>query len=672
MKKHFLFAIIFLSLSCTILAQVPDNPVENIQSLLLLDTVRIKDYQEANSGTGQSFQIISEQEIEQKYFGQEPSFLLAKTPGFTVVSDAGSYSGYSYFRLRGIDQTRISMTWDGVPLNEPEDQGVYFSNYPDFFNSVRKVEVHRGVGVGSMGVASYGGSIHLFSQSMRGDSYVKFGGNYGSFGSWRAYEEMNRQIKKNVGLYVRGTVQHSDGYKDRSANTSGSALVSTVWTKGKHEVKFNGFGGQQANQMAWIGVPLDTLRRNPTFNANSQENDRFLQTHGQLHYTYRTNWGRVSGTVFGNYLDGNYDFDYNNFLGLPSTDEMYNYAFRSNWLGGMSNIYYFNGFFHLRGGVSASHYSRRHLGSEASFGELYQNTGIKDELSAYAKTEWRFYRWIFELDGQIRHAQLNYQGAVAWPGKTWLLPNGRAAVTWKPIRNNGNTVLYYSVGVSTREPARIDLFGGNDDLYADSLSLPIILDIVPETCLDHELGIRINGKKWSLNANLYAMQFQNEITLNGQFGPSGLPLHSNVAKTLRSGLEIDARWALPKGFDLTHASSFSYNRTQEGGESFEPILTPAVLINQGVNWTHNKLMLTANARYQSRAFLDFGNTAELPAFFTVDAGVMYALDHLKLSLRAQNLANAQYYGGGYIGLDGTPLYFIQAGANVMAGAEFNF
>ena len=58
------------------------------------------------------------------------------------------------------------MTLDGVPLNEPEDQGSYFSNYPDIFNSVSKIQIQRGVGTSKNGVASYGGSVQLFSPNL--------------------------------------------------------------------------------------------------------------------------------------------------------------------------------------------------------------------------------------------------------------------------------------------------------------------------------------------------------------------------------------------------------------------------------------------------------------------------------------------------------------------------
>lgn len=57
---------------------------------------------------------------------QEPTYVLTRHPSIIAYSDTGNEWGYTYLRMRGMDQTRINMTLDGMPLNEGEDQGVYF------------------------------------------------------------------------------------------------------------------------------------------------------------------------------------------------------------------------------------------------------------------------------------------------------------------------------------------------------------------------------------------------------------------------------------------------------------------------------------------------------------------------------------------------------------------
>ena len=161
MTKYFILTV-FTILS---FGQLSAQDTLQVDSLKHLGEVVIN-YQ-ADKRTPVTFQNIYSKELKEKSTGQEPSFLLSKTPSVTNYSDAGNSQGYSYFRIRGIDQTRINMTLDGVPLNEPEDQGAYFSNYPDIFNSINKIQIQRGVGTTKNGVASYGGSVQLFSPNLR-------------------------------------------------------------------------------------------------------------------------------------------------------------------------------------------------------------------------------------------------------------------------------------------------------------------------------------------------------------------------------------------------------------------------------------------------------------------------------------------------------------------------
>ena len=108
-------------------------------------TIRLTDIEvtgvRTDSRTPISQKTITSDDITRVYQGQEMTYILDKTPSIISQSDGGQPNGYTTFRLRGIDQTRINMTLNGVPLNEPEDQGVYFSNYPNFAINVKSLQV---------------------------------------------------------------------------------------------------------------------------------------------------------------------------------------------------------------------------------------------------------------------------------------------------------------------------------------------------------------------------------------------------------------------------------------------------------------------------------------------------------------------------------------------------
>jgi iron complex outermembrane receptor protein len=107
-----------------------------------------------------TFQNLTPKEISVRSMGTEPAVLLSYTPSINFYSDNGTGLGYMYYRLRGIDQTRINSTLNGIPLNEPEDQGIYYNNYGGFLNAISNIQLIRGAGLSKPGVSSYGGSIN--------------------------------------------------------------------------------------------------------------------------------------------------------------------------------------------------------------------------------------------------------------------------------------------------------------------------------------------------------------------------------------------------------------------------------------------------------------------------------------------------------------------------------
>lgn len=622
----------------------------------------------ADKKTPLSYQNIDMDLIESKNTGQEGSFLLSETPSITVYSDAGSSQGYSYFRLRGIDQTRINMTLDGVPLNEPEDQGVYFSNYPDFINSIDKIQIQRGVGTSKNGTSSYAGSIQYSSPNLLDSNYKQIGAGYGSFNTYRIFGEYNMGFKKNKGLYVRASHLNSDGFKDRSANNSQSVFYSGGIYKEKSVYKLTGFIGQQRNQMAWLGVSQEQINENPRANGNANEDDHFIQSLTQLQHTlYLTNSSTLKSSLYYNYLQGNYDFNFDNFLGLPLSGELYNYAFESHLTGLFVNYSLEKKDLKWTSGIHGNLYARSHTGSERSLGELYTNTGYKNEFSGFSKAHYQLNNFSIYADVQIRHTSFDYEGTADIDQLNWTFINPKAGLNYQ-LKNMS---LYYSIGRTGREPTRTDLLGGNDDLLVDSTGSPILFIEAPEYVLDQELGVRINQGALTVNVNAYYMSFDNEIILNGQFGPNGLALNSAVESSIRTGLEIDVSLKIKK-LKFINASSFNHSKIKEQSTSFTPILTPKLIVNQDIIYTIRRLETGISMRYQSGSYIDFSNDNKLDDYFLINLRASYTMKNWKLSVLINNVLNTTYYNNGYVDFDGTNKYFLQAPTNLYANLTYTF
>ena len=76
--------------------------------------------------------------IEQRYSMQDVPVLLAQLPSMISFSDGGNGIGYNYVTLRGFDQSRLSIMVNGIPQNDPEDQGVYWLRL--FRHSCERIE----------------------------------------------------------------------------------------------------------------------------------------------------------------------------------------------------------------------------------------------------------------------------------------------------------------------------------------------------------------------------------------------------------------------------------------------------------------------------------------------------------------------------------------------------
>lgn len=599
-----------------------------------------------------------------KYTGQEPSFLFTTLPSITAYSDAGSTQGYSYMRIRGIDQTRINMSIDGVPLNEPEDQGAYFSNIPDIIACTRNIEIHRGASGTKNGTAGYGGSIVMSGNT----GYMKtfsLGAGYGSFNTYRAYSEFSSGLKNKKSFYIRAAHLHSNGYKYNSGNTSQSVFMSGTLK----DFKLNLIIGHQQNQLAWLGVRDSLIEVDARTNANKDENDEFTQGMAQLHYSKSKNNHIVKACAYYTALHGNYDFNLNNFLGLPATGEMYNYAFKSGLPGAYLRYEYYKGKITWNNGMFANTYYRQHRGSEKTLGTLYTNTGYKNEFSAFSKIDLLFKKFLVGADLQYRYASFNYSGTVKMQTLAWQFLNPRGLIKYMPT---DNLSFFYSIAHLGREPTRNDMFGGNDDLLADSSGNALLYITVPEYVTDQELGLSYNKNLFYLNLNGYYMDFRNEIVLDGKFGPNGLALTNKVDKSFRTGIELTLKWEILKQFYLENNSSFNYSKVTQQNTSFTPILTPPLIINQDIGYKYKKFIFSTGFRYQDAAFIDYANTAKVNAYFLLHANIHYTTDRLTVGFIANNLTNTKYYNQGYVDWDGSKKYFVQAPLNFCFRFEYRF
>ena len=269
--------------------------------------------------------------------------------------------------------------------------------------------------------------------------------------------------------------------------------------------------------------------------------------------------------------------------------------------------------------------------------------------------------------------------------------------------------LYASVGRAQREPARLDLLLGEDNAtIAHDLEA-----VKPESVMDFEAGVNFNSPRLALQANVYTMEFRDEIALTGELSEIGLPLRRNVDRSFRRGFELDLKWMPIPNWSLLHSMNLSYNRIGEWTQFYDvydeqgawigsgpiayfdvpPLLTPAAIVNVGVEYARPNTEVALLGRYVAHSQLD--NTGleafRTPAFTTLDVRASQSLGRWwpgaepRVRLFINNLLNNdsalpsgysyQFLNRAADGadtLDGIPFYYPLATFNAVVMLELGF
>jgi iron complex outermembrane receptor protein len=620
---------------------------------------------------------LSRARLARAYAGQDVPLVLQQAPSITAYSESGSLLNYSYIRLRGIDQSRINMTLDGVPLNEPEDQQVYFSDFPDLTSSVDNVQVQRGVGTSTYGQAAFGGSVNFASPSLAGStqrSVLQLGG--GSFGTARAtIEAQSGELPNRMAFYTRLSGLRSDGYRRGASSAANAAFVSGGYFGDRDIMKITASTGLERNGQAYTAVPLRVLRVDPRNNPLAGVGDHYRESFGTLNYTRLLSTETSAGlTAYGFHTTGWYDYP------ADGSPQPLRYRSASRWAGLVAALHTVRpagetSTLTLDGGAHASAYSKDHrFDARDDLGyPAYDNTGHKTEISAFGKASLALGRTTLFGDLQVRSAEFRYTPTAGYgleeASERWSFVNPRAGVT---VRAGGGVTLFASYGTTGREPTRSDLFAGSDDVTPDDApALLPLTRVKPEHVNDLEVGSAFTLGSVRLSVGAFDMRFRDEIARTGATTPLGYDLRANVGRSYRRGLELDGGWSVTPAVDVEGTVAVNRSRIQRYRDEatgtdytdVAPILTPAFVGGHRLTWRAlSRLTLTADGRYQSRSFLAPTGDRRLstPPFYVLDGGATIDIAGRTLSLTGRNLLDRRAYPSGDVSGQGEPRYFILA------------
>jgi iron complex outermembrane recepter protein len=664
---------------------------------------------------------ISKKEIVKNNLGQDIPFLLNQTPSVVINSDAGNGVGYTGIRIRGSDATRVNVTLNGIPYNDAESQGTFFVDLPDFSSSISSIQIQRGVGTSSNGAGAFGGSINISTNEVNKEAYAEINNSYGSFNTWKNTIKAGSGLVNGFTTELRLSRISSDGFIDRASSKLTSFYFTSAYINNKSSLRVNVFSGKEKTYQAWNGISeADIKAGNRTINyagtekpgdPYDNETDNFIQTHYQLFFNHQ--WSKklsfntalflTTGKGYYEQYKAEQEYSKYGMSNPPSTSSPITTSdmVRQLWL---DNDFYGNIFsFQYKSnktqatlGGAYTRYDGLHFGKITwaekgltSIGNWYDLDALKTDFNIYLKQQTAFAsNWNLFYDLQYRHINYETEGFrdnPTLPIKTQFnFLNPKAGITYK----NKNWKSYLSYSIANKEPNR-------DDFEAGATQLP-----KPERLHDIELGLEQTGKNYNWSATFYYMNYKDQLVLTGKINDVGAYTRTNIAKSYRTGIELQGGLKFNAWMNASANISFSKNKVidfteyiddyDNGGQKVNSFknsdiaFSPAVISAASINFLPIKnTELSLLSKFVSKQFLD--NTSNsgraLNPFFTQDVRAMYTikkkwLKEMTVIAQINNILGEKYEPNGYTysyfaggTITTENFYFPMASRNFMVGVN---
>ncbi|SMO58349.1 TonB-dependent receptor [Fodinibius sediminis] len=674
----------------------------------------------ADEASPMAYENVSHTRIEEKNLGQDLPYLLEGTPSVTTTSDAGGGIGYTGLRIRGVDQRRINVTINGIPVNDAESHGVYWVNMPDLASSVENIQVQRGVGTSTNGAAAFGATMNIQTTQMQTDPYGEVNTSVGSFNTRKANVMLGSGLMNN-GWQFQGRLSKiaSDGYIDRASSDLKSFYLSAARNGDRSLLRSDIFSGREKTYQAWYGVSESRLEdgdrtHNPAGTEKAGEpydnqTDNYQQDHYQLHYSYQLSdsWNANLSAHY-TYGRGYYEEykaeqplgEYNIApIGLPDTTISQSDLVRQLWL---DNHFYGAVFstdykkedrwsLTLGGGYNeydGDHFGEvvwaRYAGDSEMDDRYYFNNAFKKDFNTYLKGRYHLTdHFTAFADAQIRQITYEFLGKdrLRQPGggeevvdveqrDELAFFNPKAGLTYR-LRNNHRAYLSFSVG--NKEPTR--------DEYVNSTP-----ENRPrhETLYDWEAGYSGTFESFQVSANFYYMDYKDQLILTGEINDVGAYVRQNVPESYRMGIELQAGVQLLDNLEWSGNATFSRNKIRDytyylddydSGtqdvityENSDIAFSPDVTAHSLLRYSREGLSAQLSSKYVARQYLDNTQTRSrsLDPYFVNDVQLSYdwtaisLMEKVKATLMVNNLFNVMYESNGYTYgfiADGNPQYF---------------
>jgi len=680
--------------------------------------------------------------------------ILALQPSVVATTEAGTGFSYSKLSVRGSDDSRVNITLDNIALNDPESQQVFWVNLPSLNASLQSIQIQRGLGTSMNGPAAFGGSINMQTISSAAQPY---GRAEFSLGSYQSYQTIigagTGRTESGFSFDMRYAYGSSKGYIRNAKSGLHSLFATAGYFKGNNSVKLTYIYGDQCTGITWEGISPQQYKENRRYNpageyfddaGNAQyydnETDNYTMHH--LHLTYirefklpfvwKTTFAFVKGDGF--YENYKYRSAFEKYGLKPQVIDKVLYKKsdfiirkqmdNSNYVVN-SMLMYNSGRLKASAGVTANFYDGNHFGNvlwskynknlSLKDYEWYRNNGNKKEFSLFARAEEDINEYV-TLFADLQYRYIHYK--MHGPDSDFVnldycknhnFFNPKVGVN---LSASQRSRFYVSVGMGHKEPTRGDL---KDPVKAKSTNA-----IKAERMLDYELGYNYLSNRFSATANIYFMEYKDQLVASGKLSDVGYVIKQNIPNSYRRGIEFSVAYRAANWVRVDANATLSRNKAKNFTEYISVYDEDYNLIGQKEAF-HKSSNLTLSpevvgmmlltfepcknsafsisGKYVGEQYMDNSSDdmARVPGYFVSSFNASHTFElnassarlnqrynpSVKVSFTVDNLFNNKYYSYGWIsksysrtgGSDIMTPYigvYAQAPINFMARVSYNF
>lgn len=742
MKRFTFIAALFASLHPVVAQTSNDSTDVHLGETSVIAT-------RATHTTPIAFTNISREQLRRTNHGQDIPYLVSLAPSSVSTSDAGAGIGYTSLRIRGVDATRINVTANGIPVNDAESHTVFWVNMPDLASSVKDIQVQRGVGTSTNGAGAFGASMNLQTSDFARDPYAEVSVSGGSFRTHKETLRLGTGLLNNHWTFdLRLSNIGTAGYIDRASADLYSFYTQAAYVGDATTARFIAFGGREETYHAWNYASREEMdaygRRynscgymftdaNGVQHFYDDQTDNYTQTNYQLLLDHRFNrkWKANLGVHYtkgdGYYQEYKTDRKLEEYgllyadpvMTITHSDLVRKKAMDNHFAGAVFSLNYSDERLRATLGGAANRYWGEHFGRilwvKNYLGDLnpnadyYNNRARKDDANIYARGEYALRSNLTAYaDLQYRHIRYTMRGTNdkynSWASdgmqrlnldERFDFVNPKVGLNWTPTKR---WRVFASVAQAHKEPTRNNYTDGYLTEHPRA-----------ERLTDYELGATYTANRWHVGANLYWMDYKDQLVLTGELNEIGEAVSANVPKSYRAGIELQGGFSLPCGVSWEGNLTLSRNRIRDFKETiygYDDAWNdlPAAVINHGdthiafspdviagstLNYTYKGLRTSLHTQFVSEQYMSNADVAahKLDAYCVSNLDMSYTFSPKSLAKNASigvtvyNLFNEEYENNGWASssYQNTPDtrvnytgYAAQAGINFLAHLTLKF